>query len=163
MVKIMKYYLIILGLMFFSSALFSQNDNMLVGKYDYEQWLKEANWTVNENNQYIPSDSIIKLLKPIIAEQKIGFIIFAGSWCGDTKSELPKIASVLKALGVELKIVPIYGVDRDKYEPSFTSKRMMIKKVPTLIMTYENEELSRIEEFPQKGSTWEQDILNIFR
>lgn len=148
----------------FSISIFSQeNSNIIIGKYDYNQWLKETGWIIAPKDQYIPSDSVISLLKPIVAEQKLGFIIFAGSWCGDTKSELPKIVSVLKSLGVELTQIPIYGVDRDKYEPSFASKRMNIKKVPTLIITYQNEELSRIEEFPQKESTWELDILRIFR
>jgi len=146
-----------------SLLLTQENSKNVIGKYDYKQWLKETGWTIDPKDQYIPSDSVISLLKPIVEEQKLGFVIFAGSWCGDTKSELHKIVSVLKALGVESNQVQIYGVDRDKYEPSFTSKRMAIKKVPTLIITYQNEELSRIEEFPQKGSTWELDILRIFQ
>lgn len=158
--KIVIFAIVLISLSVTSKA---QNENMLVGKYNLEQWMSEAKWSIEEMNKYFPNDSVINLLKPIVEEQKIGFIVFGGSWCGDTKSELPKIFSVLKSLGVDIQKIPIYGIDRDKYEPSFTSKRMMIKKVPTLIITYQNEEMFRIEEFPEKGSTWELDILKNFR
>lgn len=157
--------LIILVIIFLSFGVLNAQDskNMVVGKFNYEQWLQETGWSTQDSVKYNPSDSVILLLKPIVEEQKIGFIVFAGSWCGDTKSELHKIISVIKALGVDLINLPIFGLDRDKYEPSFTAKRMNIQKVPTLIITYQNEEIGRIIEFPEKGSTWELDILRIFR
>lgn len=135
----------------------------VVGKYDINQWFEKTGMDMANVDKYVPNDSVISLLKPIVKEQGINFIIIAGSWCKDCKSELPKIVSILNELGIDKSKVPVYGLDKDFYDPSFIAKKKLIRKVPTLIVTYQNEEMSRIEEFPKKGSTWELDILKMFQ
>ncbi len=139
-----------------------KDEIIITGEFTWNDWQAKSGWDLSQTVTYTPSDSIIKLLKNNLSEGEFAFILFGGSWCGDSKSEMPKIMAVIKSLGFENK-VKILGVDRDKYEPSFTAKRLNIKKVPTLILTYNGEEMSRIVEFPREGSSWETDLLSIFQ
>ncbi|HRP01402.1 MAG TPA: thioredoxin family protein [Candidatus Kapabacteria bacterium] len=162
--EIIKSFFVLLFVFTTISAAYSQSTpKIITGKFNLDTWIKECDWKIDPQSSYTPSDSVINLLKPIVKEQKLGFTIFAGNWCKDCKSELPKIMSIANALGISSADIVVYGLDKDFYEPSFAAKRMQITKVPTLIITYQGEELSRIEEFPQKGSTWELDILRIFQ
>lgn len=129
----------------------------LVGTFTWEEWQKEMNWKLDSSFKI--DESKIELLSKIIKVKNITFNIFGGSWCGDTHTELPKIIEIFSKAGVESKNFTLFGVDRKKFEPSYTFVEFQIEKVPTLIILSQGKEIGRIVEFPEKD--WLTDILNI--
>lgn len=128
---------------------------VLVGQFTWEDWNKEMDWQ-------IPQDYCINIsncfhLVDIINKKKISFLIFAGSWCGDTKTELPKIIKIFQSC--ELPKYELIGVDRAKYEPTMRFVEYNIERVPTLIVLSNNQEIGRIVEFPKND--WFEDIRKI--
>lgn len=128
---------------------------ILVGQFSWEDWNKEMNWL-------IPQDYCINIskcfhLSEIINQKKIKFLIFAGSWCGDTKSELPKIIKIFQSC--EFPNYELIGVDRAKYEPTMRFVEYNIERVPTLVVLSNNQEIGRIIEFPKND--WFEDIREI--
>lgn len=159
----MKIALIILSLFLLSINVNAQNKitvdslgrKILVGVFSWVDWNKEMNWQ-------IPQDYCINLsncahLADLINKKKISFLIFAGSWCGDTKSELPKIIKIFQSC--EIPKYEIIGVDRAKYEPSMRFVEYNIERVPTLVILSDRKEIGRIIEYPKKD--WFEDILEI--
>ena len=128
---------------------------ILVGQFTWDNWNREMNWQ-------IPQDYCINIsncfhLADLITKKKITFLIFAGSWCSDTKSELPKIIKIFQSC--EIPKYELIGVDRAKYEPSLRFVEYNIERVPTLIILSNNQEIGRIIEYPKKD--WLEDIQKI--
>lgn len=128
---------------------------VLVGQFSWEDWNKEMDWQ-------IPQDYCINIsncfhLADIINKKKISFLIFAGSWCGDTRTELPKIIKIFQSC--EFPKYELIGLDRAKFEPSMRFVEFNIDKVPTLIILSNNQEIGRIVEFP--NNDWFEDIRKI--
>lgn len=161
----MKYSIIIFLLLLNSLDLNAKNEvttdslgrKILVGNFTWEEWNKQMDW-------HIPMDYCINIsncyhLTELIAKKKISFLIFAGSWCGDTKTELPKIIKIFQSC--EIARYEIIGVDRAKFEPSLRFVEYHIERVPTLIILANNQEIGRIIEFPKND--WFEDIQQIIR
>jgi thiol-disulfide isomerase/thioredoxin len=128
---------------------------IIVGKITWDDWKKDAGWSDYSAIDYSPTD-LVEFRE--IVNSDISFILFSGSWCGDSKSEVPKIFKLFSQAGKENKI-KLYGLDRMKDEPSGIAKLYKIEKVPTLIILRDNQESGRIIEYP--AISWEKDIMQI--
>lgn len=160
----MKYLFLLIITALFNitslSYLFSQEEKpMLIGNFFWNEWLKETGWDNSGFLSYNPSDEKINTIKKLISEKNITFLIFGGSWCSDTKSELPKIFKIFSLCDLDINKIEIIGVDRQKSDPSGKSMLHHIERVPTLIILSENTELGRITEFPV--ISWEDDLIKI--
>lgn len=125
------------------------------GLTDFEDWKKETEWDF-DNTGVIFSKDTINLLKSKFSDTKL--ILVGGSWCGDTRSEFPKIYRLIKEMDA-LRHVTVFGVDRTKLIKHVDFQNLIINKVPTLIVMQGGIEKGRIEEFPESG--WEHDLLII--
>ena len=85
--------------------------------------------------------------------------VFLGTWCEDSRKEVPRIAKIFKTLGVPEENVIYICVDRDKVSPGNEQEGKDIRYVPTLIVNQGNEEIGRIVESPI--GTLESDLLEI--
>ncbi|MBS9765921.1 MAG: hypothetical protein KGV44_00090 [Flavobacteriaceae bacterium] len=79
--------------------------------------------------------------------------IYLGTWCGDTKSLVPKFVKLWDELGLsrkKLKFVALYsgGTGKYKQSPNREEKGKGIFKVPTFIFKRNGKEISRIVEKP---------------
>lgn len=134
--------------------------NSIVGKFSWSQWQENAGWTDYSASQYHPDRIIINELKTILKEKKdVSFLIFPGSWCGDSEKGVPEIMKLLRLCDYNINSIDIYGVDRQKTEPTSTAKKYKIERVPTLIILENGKEIGRIVEFPILS--WEDDLLTI--
>ena len=138
---------------------FNQDSLMLVGRFTFDNWQKEMNWQL-DTDYHIDNLKIIEL-DNLIAKNNISFIIFAGSWCPDSRSELPKIIELFKEANISDNKYELLGVDRMKFEPSGKYLQYKIERVPTLIVLKDGKEIGRIIEYPQKE--WIEDILEIIK
>ncbi len=100
----------------------------------------------------------IDKLKTLLDGQKITIVL--GTWCGDSKLQVPHFLKVIDALGVEEKNLRIIGVDGDKKAENGLLDGLKIERVPTFIIANnKGSEIGRITESPRK--TIEADILDI--
>jgi thiol-disulfide isomerase/thioredoxin len=87
------------------------------------------------------------------------FLVFIGTWCGDSRREVPRFLRIAKEAGIEESRVRLYNLDRSKTSPDGLTERWAIDRVPTFIILRQGREVGRIVERPR--STLEGDLLSI--
>lgn len=122
-----------------------------------------AEWFVKNYDDYVPEEAIIEQLKDELPEFTIEF--FMGTWCGDSKREVPRFYKILEASGFPMQRLTAVAVDRKgaayKQSPGGEHESKNIHRVPTFIFYKNGIEVNRITERPV--STLEGDMLNIAR
>lgn len=108
---------------------------------------------------YTPDSNTIEALKPMIKDIHVTIVL--GTWCGDSKLQVPHFYKVMDALKVSEKDISIIAVDRSKHAENGLLDGLNILRVPTFIITDKKKELGRIVEFPEE--TLEKDLLSILK
>ena len=136
---------------------------MLLGEVHIEQLNQGSykDWYQPEYEAYLVHK---KLIKPIKKDCKsVTVEVFFGSWCGDSKRELPRFMRLMDVLGMPKANIRLIGLDRngDRYKKSPGGEEVgkNIHRVPTFIFYKDGVEMNRIVESPQK--TLEHDVLAI--
>ncbi len=118
-------------------------------------------WFDKNQGTYLENDKVIKALKPDLKDYTIK--AFFGSWCGDSKRELPRLYKILEEANYPMNQLEVIAVDRTKemYKkaPNGEEKGLNIHKVPTFIFYKDGKEVNRIVESPVE--TLERDIQKI--
>lgn len=121
----------------------------------YKEWFKK-----NYDN-YSTDTATIEAIKPLT--QNMVIEIFLGSWCGDSKREVPKMLKVLEQAGIDSTQIKLIFVDNStatyKQSPQHEEKGKNIHRVPTFIVYKGKRELNRLVESPVISI--EKDLLNI--
>ncbi len=132
----------------------------VVGEYSWKLWQINAGWANYSADKYQPEKDAVEELKTILQKNnKIRFLIFPGSWCPDSEKGVPEIMKLLKLCDYDISSIKIYGVDRQKTEPTSTAVKYKIERVPTLVIIQDGEEIGRVVEFPILS--WAEDIITI--
>jgi hypothetical protein len=125
---------------------------MLLGPHPETDLRKDpfTKWfSVNYAN-YKVDDSTVDTLKTLLAPYH--FQIFMGTWCGDSKREVPRMLKILSACQVPADHIQIVMVDnRDsvyKQSPTHEEKGKEIHHVPDLLVLNQEKEVGRIVEQP---------------
>lgn len=85
-------------------------------------------------------------------------IVFLGTWCSDSRREVPRLWRALDEAGGTVPFQIRYvGVDRQKKEPAAPITNYDIRFVPTLVVERGGQEVGRIVEESPHGV--EQDLL----
>lgn len=169
----MKRTLLILSILFCTLLTFSQNINQIViddkGNAKMlgiinESALQQApfkDWFMPNYDNYLINKKVISMLKDSLNQYEIK--VFLGTWCGDSKKEVPRFYSILDAVKFPENQLEVIAVDRTpeayKQAPNHEEKGLNIHRVPTFIFYKNGEEVNRIVEHPKE--TLERDILNI--
>lgn len=118
-------------------------------------------WYTNNYEGYQVDKNEIMSFKNDLSEHKI--LMFMGTWCDDSKREVPRFTKILKAADFPMENLKIVAVDRrkDQYKKSPTGEEwgLSIKRVPTFIFLKDGKETNRIIESPI--TTLEADIKAI--
>jgi tetratricopeptide (TPR) repeat protein len=121
-----------------------------------------AVWYKPNYENYTPAAEIVDRLKGLRLERFTLKIVF-GSWCGDSKREVPRMMKVLNAIGLPEKNIQLIGVhdsiDVYKQSPQHEERGLNIYRVPTFIVYKKSEEIGRIVEYPVESL--ERDLLKI--
>lgn len=132
----------------------------------YREWFSAG----YEN--YKPDAATVSELKGL--GNNISVTIFMGTWCGDSKEQVPHFYKILHEVGFEEKNVTLIMVDRNKTTPEKLETGLEISYVPTFIFykttrsggrraegkrEEKTKELNRIVESPVE--TLEKDMLRI--
>ncbi len=132
----------------------TNDEHYVIGNVPIETWFERTQWKFLGTDDYPCDSMLIKDLQSRIHWRNYKFYIFAGSWCSDTESELPKIILVLRRICNSDSNIYLFGVDRRKREPSETAERFNIERVPTLVVAESGTEIGRIVEYPRQNFTW---------
>lgn len=84
---------------------------------------------------------------------------FMGTWCGDSKREVPRFYKILEETGFDENKIELICVDRTKTTPDSLQKGFNLIRVPTFIFYKDGKEVGRFVEYPRE--TMEADILKI--
>ena len=80
--------------------------------------------------------------------EDISVVIMFGTWCHDSKREVPRMLRILDSAGVGTEQLSLIGVDINKTEPKGREKLYNLRNTPTLILLKNGKEVGRIIERP---------------
>ncbi|NML21043.1 hypothetical protein HHL16_09175 [Pseudoflavitalea sp. G-6-1-2] len=131
-----------------------------------ESRLKETpfgQWYNTNYEAYSPDASLIVQLSSLLKGKNIQ--IFMGTWCGDSRREVPRMFKVLHQCGVKPSSIQLICTGRTdstyKQSPTHEERGKDIFRVPTLIVYEHGKETGRIVESPVHSI--EADLLAICR
>jgi len=114
-------------------------------------------WFKYNYTSYLLDTASIREIKPLV--KGLRYVIVLGTWCGDSKHEVPKQYKILDAVDVSSSDIELFGVDRSKKSLDGVTDKYNIVRVPTLIVLKGDQELGRIVEMPRESQ--ELDLLRI--
>lgn len=133
--------------------------SMIVGKFTKEDLLKPpfATWFEKGYNDYQPKAEAIATIKNNISNYEI--VGFVGTWCPDSRREIPKLYKILEEAGYDLSKLTMVGVTRGKSTPENLEEGYNMHRVPTFIFIKDGKEINRFVEY--EVETIEDDIAKI--
>lgn len=142
-----------------SAEISEEDQGMLVGKFQKEDLMQEphASWFKSGYENFDPSDEAMETIKKNISEYEI--TVFMGTWCGDSRREIPKFLKILDEAGYDLSKLTLIGVDRSKTTPENLEQGLDINRVPTIIFSKNGKEVNRFVEYAKESI--EEDIAKI--
>lgn len=162
-------FIIVIALLTSSHAQFNkevttkEGHQFLVGKITWDGL--NANpynaWFEKGFENYVVDETLVNMFKEQLGEHEIK--LFLGTWCGDSKREVPRFLKILKAASFPLENIEIVALDRRKAHyktsPTGEEKGLNIIKVPTFIFFKDGQEINRIVESPIESL--EEDLMKI--
>lgn len=127
----------------------------LVGPITREALLQKAyaNWFQPTYTSTSITDLEQKKLKELLPDIQI--LIFLGTWCGDSKRQVPAFLKILDTADFPSDHVKIVALDRAKerykQSPGGEEWGLNIKRVPTFIFFKNGREINRIVEKPKRS------------
>ena len=119
-------------------------------KPDYPKF-KENYDTVQIQNNFV---EMIRTLS-----NSVDIVVVLGTWCGDSKREVPRFLKIVDLSEIPSTQVTFYGVDRTKKSADGVTEKHHIERVPTFLFLKHGEEVGRIVESPK--NSLEEDMLVI--
>lgn len=121
-----------------------------------------AAWYTKNYEAYTPASTTVEKLKRASLSKATIKVIF-GSWCGDSKREVPRFLKLLSAASFPADRLTLIGVDDSldvyKQSPQREEAGLHIYRVPTFVVYENGKETGRIVEFP--AESLERDLLRI--
>lgn len=114
-------------------------------------------WYNAEYISYNPNPETLDSLSQVIENVSIKIVL--GTWCKDSRREVPRFIKILDQLGFRNENLEIIAVNRSKIAPEYGIEKGFVDYVPTFIISRDAIELGRIIESPYK--TLEKDLLSI--
>jgi len=126
---------------------------ILYGKIKKQDLQKSpfSEWFDPGYNNYQPDALLSSKIKKLISNE-FTLQVFLGTWCGDSRREIPRLLRLLDDIGFSqshLEIIALGSGDSLlKQSPRHEEAGKGIFRVPTIIVYKNNIEINRINEFP---------------
>jgi hypothetical protein len=122
-----------------------------------------AQWFQPAYEQYVVDTATCVFIRPLLSGKKL--TLFMGTWCGDSRREVPRILKMLDCCGFPPEQLQLVMVGNQpgmyKQSPGHEESGRQIRRVPTLIIESGDNEWGRIIELPVVSL--EKDLLRILR
>jgi hypothetical protein len=135
----------------------------LLGKSTRErlQQTPYADWFNKNYTDYTIDSNTAQQLKPLLKDKQ--FTIFMGTWCGDSRREVPRIYKLLDYCGVKPSQIQLINVSNQdtlyKQSAGHEERGLYIHRVPNILVYDNKQEKGRIVESPV--ASLEKDLLSI--
>jgi thiol-disulfide isomerase/thioredoxin len=139
---------------------FSEQSTWILGYFTRAQMARppHSEWFLKEYDDYQYDQDIVNKLTET-GKDGITIKIVMGSWCPDSRREVPRFMKLLDLWQFPADKVTYIGVDNAKLSPVGEYESLAIERVPTFIIFRNNIETGRIIEVPV--TSLEQDMVNI--
>lgn len=136
----------------------------VVGEISLEEFkaTEHAQWFERYYNAYQPNQKVVEELSTTLKNKDFTIEAYFGTWCPDSRRELPRLVKLLDDAGWDTNQLILVGVDRSKKIPNLEKeekKRIALKMIPTFIFNLNNKEVNRFVEYAVE--TIEKDVLII--
>lgn len=141
-------------------ANYSDQTTWLLGYFKREQLYRtpHCEWYLSGYDDYKFNSDVVNRLSAISTDG-ITIKIVMGTWCPDSRREVPRFIRILDQWKFPMENVTFIGVDNAKLSPVGEYDKLNIERVPTFIFYKKNIEAGRIIENPT--TSLEQDMVNI--
>jgi len=141
---------------------YSEQSSWLLGYFNVGQLKSKphSDWFYKGYDDYQANPDIMKSLSEI-GKDGLSIKIVMGTWCPDSRREVPRFMKVLDIWKFPAEFLTFIGVDNGKLSPIGGYEVLEIHRVPTFIIYKNNLEAGRIIENP--ATSLEQDMVNILR
>jgi len=164
-----KLNLILLSILFCTSILAQEYNTVIIDEKTEKAMLigfttleafKDTGFSWWWNSAYNMYDVDSTATEELIVKLKdVDIKIVMGTWCSDSRSEVPHFYKILDEINYPKEKVTLINVNRDKQGLENEVEGLDINFVPTIIFIRAGKELGRIVEMPYE--TLEQDMLEI--
>jgi len=121
-----------------------------------------AEWFERGYQDYAPTAEVLAALRRVDTTD-VRMTVFFGTWCGDSRREVPQWLKLFDAMGLANERVTLVAVDNTdeqlKRSPGAEERDLEIYRVPTLIVRRGGTEIARVVEYPVLSI--ERDLLAI--
>jgi thiol-disulfide isomerase/thioredoxin len=162
----MKKTFFLLVLIFCFTSINSQTkedrNGNLIGYIQKSDFLtqKFKKWFIPNYNKYEPNEKVVKKIKKNL--KNITIVSFVGTWCHDSKREIPRLYKILETADFDFNNnARMVGITRGKKTPDNLQEGYNIKHTPTVIFYKNGKEIGRFVEHARQ--TLEKDILKILK
>ena len=139
---------------------YSDSQTWLIGSFSPGRLSSppHASWYLKGKDNYTPAREAVERLKGI-RMQDITIKVVLGTWCPDSRREVPRFMRIVEDTGFPVSRIEFIGTDNLKVSPVENYGNLNIQRVPTFIFYRNNIEAGRIIENP--SSSLEQDMVDI--
>ena len=109
--------------------------------------------------RYTPDSSSVEFLNNF--EHPVEIKVLFGTWCHDSKREIPAFIKTMEEVGNPNLDVEFIGVSRKKTDPEGRAKNYDLQYTPTFIIFSDEKEIGRIVE--ESTERIEQDLVQILK
>lgn len=136
---------------------------VLTGKCNRKAFDNELfkNWFSDEYNSYTPKEETIQKLKNNLNIKKVNIIIIFGTWCGDSRRELPRFYKIVDKINYPESKIKLIAIDTKRKSHKNLLSKIEFTKIPTFIFYKNGIEIGRIIESTK--ISLEEDILEIIK
>lgn len=135
-------------------------NSMLLGEIEKQDFLSPPfdSWFNSNYDNYTPGTAEIEKIKANLKD--IDMVrIYMGTWCPDSRREVPHFFKILEAADYDLDNVQMVAVDRSKIAPDGSQELYNVFRVPTFIFYRNGKEIGRYVEHSRESI--EKDIAKI--
>jgi thiol-disulfide isomerase/thioredoxin len=127
-------------------------------------WMERSALFSPEYQAFRTTYDTVSVGKPFVEMLKsvssgVETIVFLGTWCSDSRREVPRFFKLADEAGIPPASIRLYGLDRTKKSNDGLTDQYAIVLLPTFVFMKGGKELGRIVESPQ--ATIEQDMVTI--
>ena len=140
------------------------SEKIIRGKTNLEQLEQIPDFWIEYLNHYanyaIDREKLTEIAQEL-NNKSIKIVVVIGSWCGDSKEQLPVFQKIFDNLLQNKPDIEYIGVDRDKIAQDLDISSLNVNFIPVFIFYENDQEIGRITETP--SSTMEDDIIRILK
>ena len=117
-------------------------------------------WYATNQKGYTPDSAAVTAMGA--NKNDIRYVVFGGTWCGDTKNVLPKFFKLQEASGVPDNNISFFAMDRSKKTIGNVGDAFKITNVPTIVVMKDGKEIGRVVEYGTSGK-FDKDLGDILK